>query len=131
MQQASRIAILGLLALMQLFAPLVHAHAGGGQFPGMIHLPGLEFLSKPNGTAAQPPASPAESRDVIVGLAPGLKNQGNHTIPAPDPKCLRPVPFSPAAIPPQRLEGFIPSPPCFLPPTLWLAPAPRAPPARV
>ena len=74
MQQASRTAILAILTLLQLFAPLVHAHAGGGQFSGAIHVPGLEFLSKANGNSVQGYIHEAGS-DFIVGLADGFRDQ--------------------------------------------------------
>lgn len=74
MQQASRIAILAFLTLLQLFAPLVHAHAGGGQFSGAIHVPGLEFLSKAHGNSFQGYLHEAGA-DFIVGLADGFRDQ--------------------------------------------------------
>ena len=128
MQQASRIALIGLLALMQLFAPLVHAHTGGGRFSGAVHVPGLEFLGKSNGTFAATPSGPVECQGVIVGLAPGLKNQGDHAVPAPDPESGLLAIFSQAKGSPQERPVF--SPPRDFPPRQadWLKPSPRAPP---
>lgn len=128
MQQTSRIAIIGLLALMQLFAPLVHAHAGGGQFAGALHIPGLEFLAKSNGHSALAPAGQGECLDVIVVPAPGLKNPGDHGIPTPDPEPLLPVLFNLML----GLRGGTPvfsTPPRFPPlKEAWRQPSPRAPP---
>lgn len=126
MQQASRLLAIGLLALAQLFAPLVHAHAGGGDSLGGLHLPGLEFLAKADGTSAQPQGHKA-CLDVIVGLAPGLKDKAP-AFPGPDPAPppgLRPLAgrFAPSPAPPPFLF-----PPPARPP--WLAPSPRAPPGR-
>jgi hypothetical protein len=128
MQQAYRIALIGLLALMQLFAPLVHAHTGGGQFSGAIHVPGLEFLSKPNGTFAQALVSPDECQDVIIGLAPGLKIPGNHVVPTPAPDIVLSVIFSFAAGLPAGLPAFPPPRDLSLLQASWLKPSPRAPP---
>lgn len=128
MLQASRIAIIGLLALMQLFAPLVHAHTGGGVLPGSVHLPGLEFLAQSGGNFAQPPAGQDEYRDVIVVPAPGLKNHDDRGIPAADPEFALPILWS-------LLTGLcggvlVSKPPAdFLSlATAWLQPSPRAPP---
>ena len=128
MQQASRIALIGLLALMQLFAPLVHAHTGGGRFSGAVHVPGLEYLGLPTGTFAQAPAGLEECQDVIVMLAPGLKNQGDHAIPSPDPEHFLSAVFS-LVIGSQVARTAFP-PPGDAPPlqAIWLKPSPRAPP---
>lgn len=122
MQQAYRLALIGLLALTQLFAPLVHAHAGGGDFPGIVHLPGLEFLAKADGGSAQSSTHKA-CLDVIVSVAPGLK-----AAPAPNPGLGLPPYFRLWPAEPKRppLIGLAapPSPTAFL----WLTPSPRAPP---
>ncbi len=83
MQQASRIAILAFLTLLQFFAPLVHAHAGGRQFSGAIHVPGLEFLSKANGNSVQGIIHEAGA-DLIVGLADGFRDQKPATQASPE-----------------------------------------------
>jgi len=132
MRQASRIAIIGLLALMQLFAPLVHAHTGGGQLAGTMHVPGLEFLAQPtNGHSAQTPAGQGECLDVIVVPAPGLKNPGDHAIPTPDPELLLAVlsslvAGSPAGHPSVSLPRSF-----LLLDAAKLKPSPRAPPRPV
>ncbi|MDD5037611.1 MAG: hypothetical protein PHE55_23020 [Methylococcaceae bacterium] len=127
---ASRIAILGLLALMQLFAPLVHAHAGGGPASVTIHVPGLEFLAQQEGGYVQAFNHPA-GFDVIIGLAPGLKHQGDSALPAPDTGSALPACFARLTNPALDRDSF-----CFFPsvPLLgqsWLTPAPRAPPAAL
>ncbi len=126
MPQFSRIAIIGLLALMQLFAPLVHAHAGGGQFSGAIHLPGLEFLSQAEEGSAQS-FTHYTSHDVIVGLAQGVKDRSCHATPTPDHdgillanEWVAPAFTEPAG----HLPSFLPSPPQ----PNWLKTSPRAPP---
>jgi hypothetical protein len=129
MLQAFRIAILSLLALMQLFAPLVHAHAGGGPFSGMIHIPGLEFLSKQDGSAVQSLTCPGDADGLIVGLELGLKNQGDQAIPAPDLDSALLVYFSLRALAPPSLPVHFPSSAVFPVHRGWLSPVPRAPPA--
>jgi len=128
MIQASRIVIIGLLALMQLIAPLVHAHTGGGQSTGFIHVPGLEFLANTGGDLAQPLDEPG-SYDLIVGLTPGLKDNSENVAPAADPEPVLPV-FWPLALPsppalPTRLTVDIPPP---LPQQFFSPSSPRAPP---
>lgn len=145
MLQAYRLALIGLLALMQLFAPLVHAHAGGADFPGVVHLPGLEFLadadehedgghalelefSAVTGGIVARPATRKACLDVIVGLAPGLQGKGGSAAPVPHPDLALPPCLSlrPTAQGRPLLIGLSapPSPakPC------WLTPSPRAPP---
>ncbi|MFM8333107.1 MAG: hypothetical protein ACKN9T_15590 [Candidatus Methylumidiphilus sp.] len=127
MLQASRIALLGLLALMQLIAPLVHAHTGGGQFSGAVHLPGLEFLAQPSGQSAT--LGGDVGLDVIVSLAPGVKTPEDATPPPPD-LALAVAAVLGAANGPAASNPHFPPPPDPAPkPGSWLKPAPRAPPS--
>lgn len=128
MRQASRIAIIGLLALMQLFAPLVHAHTGGGQFPGAIHVPGLEFFGLSHGISAQAPEGCGESKGVIIVLAQGLKNPGNFAIPTPDTAPALPSAFTVVIGSPEGHPAFSQACGFSPPPIVWLKPSPRAPP---
>lgn len=129
MLQASRSAIIGLLALMQLFAPLVHAHTGGGgQFAGAIHIPGLEFLAKTHGKSAQAPVGQGEGLDVVVVPASGLKNQGVHAIPASDVSSTLPTLSNLATGSPGRHPAFLALQNFPLSKAAWLQPSPRAPP---
>lgn len=81
MIRTSRLFIIGLLALMQMIAPLVHAHAGGGQSLGFVHVPGLEFLAEQSRDSVQC-ASQEAVQDVIVDLAQGLKLKSDLVAPA-------------------------------------------------
>ena len=127
MQQASRIATIILYALMQFIAPLVHAHAGGGQLSGAIHVPGLEFLGKADGKSAQAFTHQA-SQGVIVGVATGLRIQGDESNIFQDVAFdFPPFPLSDANFP----SGSCGRSPIFqvdLPRTFWLVSTPRAPP---
>jgi hypothetical protein len=127
MQHASRIAIVGLLTLLQLFAPLVHAHVGGGQFSGVMHVPGLEFLARVHGKSAQACTHTA-GPEVIVGWATGRGNRGDETnanletgfnLP-PNLILVSGLPSDSAS----RFPIFHFSPPR----TFWLGSVPRAPP---
>jgi hypothetical protein len=127
MQQASRIAIIGFLALVQLFAPLVHAHAGGGQASGRLHIPGLEFLGRLVGHFIEHTEDGGDSLDVIVVPSLGLKNPGGHALASPDTSANFAAPATPAIHRPAGRD-FVPlgqSPPVLL---AWLQPSTRAPP---
>ena len=127
MQQASRIAILAFLTLLQLFAPLVHAHAGGGQFSGAIHVPGLEFLSKAHGNSFQGYLHEAGA-DFIVGLADGFRDQKLAAQASPEsnddlpPNSIFALDFIPVCG--QRLSIFT----VVLNAPYWRGSVPRAPP---
>jgi len=127
MQQASRIAIIGLLALMQLFAPLVHAHLGGESVLGAVHVPGLEFLGHAKDHSAQASHGCGEYSDVIVVLAPCHKSEQAIATPSPDAALLAAFIF--AATPPSGPPAFPPPRLLAIPQAPWLKPSPRAPPS--
>jgi hypothetical protein len=75
-----------LLVLLQLVAPLVHAHtgkhilAGSGSSQNLLHVPGLEMLSAFSGKEAQLQATTVNvyPEGLVVGVNAGLKlNLGN------------------------------------------------------
>lgn len=84
MIKTSRFILVGLLALIQMIAPLVHAHAGRGGTSGFLHLPGLEHLTRPLGAASQSLENQAAQHDLIVSLAPALKDRDDPISPSPD-----------------------------------------------
>ena len=127
MQQASRTVAIILFLLMQFFAPLVHAHAGGGQLSGSIHVPGLEFLEKASGTSAKA-INHDTSSGVIVGVATGLRIQGDESDSLQDVAFdFPPSPLSDKAFP-SVLGRPYPILQVDLPRTFWLFSTPRAPP---
>ncbi len=130
MQQAYRIAMISLLALMQLFAPLVHAHAGAVQFSGTVHLPGLEFLAKQEGNVAQN-FSQTGGVDIIVGLAPGFEDRHSLATPSTDLEWGLPPDFSVKARAPALQHHFLQSIPDYRPKSVRLRPSPRAPPGFI
>lgn len=129
MLQASRLAIIGLWALMQLFAPLVHAHAGGGQWFGTVHVPGLEFLAKSDAACAQADTGGGGPVDVIVGPAPGMKLSDGFAPPLADADFTVPPRFRWAAAAYRARKAPPPLPTASPPRQAWLKPSPRAPPA--
>ena len=128
MQQATRIATIALFVLMQFLAPLVHAHAGGEAFSGDIHVPGLEFLlAAHHGKSAQAYTYKAFS-GTLVGVATGLRHQGDNTNAALDKTFILPSSlYFATALPADSAHQcafFV-----FASPRLfWLSLPPRAPP---
>ncbi|QSA96607.1 hypothetical protein [Methylococcus sp. EFPC2] len=79
----SRFLLIGLLALMQMFAPLVHAHSGGaGVTVGFPHLPELEVLSRTSPAGIEIGADRGIA-EFVIGLAPALKSDGDGLAPGP------------------------------------------------
>ena len=127
MQQAPRIAILALLALMQLFAPLVHAHVGGTNFNGTIHVPGLEFLVKARTHSAQA-FSEKGCFDFIIGLANGFRDLRDGTKNLPDTDFNSPAIHLLSAILPKASGSRPLLSHLNFPSPFWPAFSPRAPP---
>ena len=128
-QQAFRITLLVLLALMQLFAPLVHAHVGSAEVYGKIHVPGLEFLGRVQQHSAQS-FEQKGALDVIVGLAKGLRNHRHDAKSQPNPDIDIPALITVSEILPLAPSVFIHLPLVRLSSAFWSAFAPRAPPAK-
>jgi len=129
MKQTSRIAVSCLWVLMQFFAPLVHAHEGGGHFSGTLHVPGLEFLVKANGKSAQA-FNYKGCNDVIVSLASGLKSRGDKTTAAPDTDFEVPAKLSFTPGLPSKPGMRSPTSHVASPLLFWPTSAPRAPPSQ-
>jgi hypothetical protein len=69
--------LIALLVLLQLMAPLLHAHSGTDRSPRGLHLPGLEYFDKESGRDA---ASASRydlysERGTIVGIACGVNER--------------------------------------------------------
>ncbi|MGR9071612.1 MAG: hypothetical protein ACU833_00960 [Gammaproteobacteria bacterium] len=63
-----------LLALLQLAAPLVHAHTGKESFLLGIHLPGLENIGGGNGEKSLNAASlQSEAQGIVIGVSSGIQ----------------------------------------------------------
>ena len=62
------------LALLQLAAPLVHAHSGKDHAVTGFHVPGLEFISSRNdSTAANAAAIQTATDGIIIGVGSGIE----------------------------------------------------------
>lgn len=123
--------MLVLIALLQLVAPLVHAHSAGAQpFAKGIHLPGLEFISAANnmpGIHAE--ASHIDCCGILIDLCCGLKQSKTATdLPAIYPAHQDAQPFNADFI--VAAINFSPQqPPVFSAQTVLQPISPRAPPS--
>ena len=128
MQQASRIATIALFVLMQFFAPLVHAHAGGGPLSGDIHVPGLEFLDAAHdGKSAQTFTYKAFT-GTLVGVATGLRHQGDGANASLDTAFALPSSLFFATVLPVDIGHHCTVFDFASPRLFWLSLPPRAPP---
>lgn len=87
MTHVPRTALFLLLALTQIIAPWVHAHAGE-ETGGFMHLPGLEFRARDDRAALTPAAARMGDADWIVGIQAGIRHGGEAAASwphAPDP----------------------------------------------
>jgi len=122
--------LFGLLTLMQVIAPWVHAHTGG-ETGGFLHVPGLEFLAKGEKVLAQLDTSPID-QDVIVGVQAGFWGEihkAKFSPTADDQPCLL---FIAASIRRPQLAADLSSFDNSPPPSSHAYPkaAPRAPPLK-
>ncbi len=120
--------LIALLVLLQMVAPLLHAHSGIDSSPKGLHIPGLERFDTHAESQAQ-----SVGRDelygqagIIVGIATGLKDRPSapHFDPVAAPLCRLPEPTSPQTYPAE--EHPIPPPHRRTP--FYHSTAPRAPP---
>jgi len=130
------------LALLQLLAPLVHAHAGEGFFAGdagKLHIPGLEAYEGDDGLSAYDTENTPYCRakldgapdGIVVGVDAGIEQDRDDAIADADHDCLLPrraIVFN-ARI--ALLDNAGPrSPPRLLSCYLFSPHAPRAPPVH-
>jgi len=142
MFSVSRTFLVIFLALLQLLAPLVHAHAGEGFFAGdagKLHIPGLEayegedgLLAYDTGNTQYCGAKLDEAPDgIVVGVDTGIEQDQDDGIADADLYYWLPrqtIVFN-ARI--ALLENVGPrSPPCLLSRYLFSPHSPRAPPVR-
>lgn len=124
--------IITFLVLLQLIAPLVHAHAGK-QFPAVgVHLPGLEMYDDVYHTETILQAVPAivDSEALIVGINTGIQQQhAAISLDTEDGKWINQVTVQPHASQLAFSINFSPHAPPFIQPLFNPAHSPRAPPA--
>lgn len=132
-----------LLAILQLFAPLVHAHAGEKVSGLGLHVPGLEMYGVKYATpvyqaagydariGSQSIAILPAAEGVIVGVDAGLKdNQANASLDLDNSYYLhQQTPVFNAAISPFDIN-FSPQPTQFVSRLFIPSLSPRAPPAQ-
>jgi hypothetical protein len=71
-----RQSLIVLIALLQLVAPLVHAHSSGMQTVALgVHLPGLEFIAANNNMpSAHAEASRSDCCGILIGVSCGVQS---------------------------------------------------------
>jgi hypothetical protein len=75
MFSALRVYLIFFLALLQLIAPLVHAHAGENLSNKGLHVPGLEiYAAERHAFLSQPTNHIAGSEALIIGVDAGIKH---------------------------------------------------------
>lgn len=123
------------LVLIQVWAPLVHAHPANSEPWGKFHLPGLEFLERPQGKGWHAPDAGAET-SLVVAMQSGILEPSCVSCPRrmdeqtpdhppgppdarlPTPEPLADLPRSPFILLPYGFQAVKP-------------PSARAPPAHV
>jgi hypothetical protein len=99
------------LAMLQLFAPLVHAHTGNNGFNQGIHIPGLEsFHQNHDALVSQNVNLDKDSDGLLVMVDMGIKNplamivegaDNSFTVLPPDQLRINPLPKSDSNFSPQ------------------------------
>jgi hypothetical protein len=120
------------LAMLQLFAPLVHAHTGDNSFTQGLHIPGLEpYLSNHDAPVFQNVNVDWDSEGLLVVMDAGIKKL--HDISVERTGCgfalLPPGRLRVSALP-QDDNNFSRQPQPFSFRRLLSPHSPRAPPAR-
>jgi hypothetical protein len=86
-----------LLAMLQLFAPLVHAHTGSNNFNQGLHIPGLElYRAIQDASVGQNVNADWDSEGLLVVVDAGIKN--------PQDKFVESTTHSFALLPPDQLR---------------------------
>lgn len=121
-----------LLAILQLFAPLVHAHAGQTSFNEGLHVPGLElYLPNQDAPVFQSVNADWNSEGILIVVDTGIKNSQDIFVEIED--------NSFALLPPDQLQvsalpdndrNFPPPPESFHFRRQLSTFSPRAPPAQ-
>jgi hypothetical protein len=120
------------LVLLQLFAPLVHAHTGSSNYNEGLHVPGLElYRANQDATVSQNVNVDLDAEGMLVVVDAGIKN--------PQAKFVESVNINFALLPPEQLRiSALPKSDCNFSPqsqsfSFRKFPAtrsPRAPPAQ-
>ncbi|MEN8259295.1 MAG: hypothetical protein ABFS02_01690 [Pseudomonadota bacterium] len=121
--------LITVLVLLQLIAPLVHAHLGFDNSPPGIHVPGLEFVNAPAGDNDLQSATSNFTLDgLVVGIVTGVSHHDWIVIEPGNAVCM---PVSDNLHSQERsCQGLGSSPPFRIafPQTIRFPASPRAPP---
>lgn len=118
------------LALLQLFVPLVHAHTGSNNFNHGLHIPGLELYRVTQDTPViQSVNVDWDSEGLLVVVDTGIKNPQDNFIENVDPNyVLLPADQLRISALPQSDCNFSPQSQSFSLRRLAVTHSPRAPP---
>ncbi len=120
------------LAMLQLFAPLVHAHTGNNNFNQGLHVPGLEFYrANQDASVGQNVNADWDSEGLLVVVDAGIKNPQDTFVESTDHSfaLLPPDQFQISALP-ENDSNFSPQHQSFSFRRLPATHSPRAPPAQ-
>jgi len=120
------------LAILQLFAPLVHAHAGEKVSDLGLHVPGLEMYGvEHHALVSQAVSYDSSSEGIIVGVDAGMKDKQINAVADLDNSHYlhQEIPALNAAISPFD-TNFSPHPAQFVCRLFIPSLSPRAPPAQ-
>jgi hypothetical protein len=121
-----------MLAMLQFFAPLVHAHTGDKSFSQGLHIPGLEALHTFHDAAVvQNVNVDRGSEGLLVVVDAGIKNPHDMSIENTDTDfVLLPSGYMPVIALPESDQNFSPQTQSANSQRLLPAHTPRAPPAQ-
>lgn len=120
------------LAMLQLFAPLVHAHTGNNNFNQGLHVPGLElYRANQDASVGQNVNANWDSEGLLVVVDAGIKNPQDKVVERTDHSfaLLPPDQFQISALP-ENDSNFSPQNQSFSFQRLPATHSPRAPPAQ-
>lgn len=127
-----RKSLIFMLAMLQFFAPLVHAHTGHGNFNEGLHIPGLElYRSNQDAPVIQNVRVDSGAEGWLVVVESGIKNPQHISVEGADHSfALMPPDQFPISALPKHQNNFSPQYLSFNFPRLPTVHSPRAPPAQ-
>jgi hypothetical protein len=132
MLSVHRKSLIIVLAMLQLFAPLVHAHTGDKNFNQGLHIPGLEsYLKNQDAPVFQDVNANWDSEGLLVLVDAGIKNpQDISVVSAVSGFALLPSDQLQVTALPENDNNFSPQLQSFTFQRLLSTLSPRAPPAQ-
>lgn len=122
-----------ILALLQLVAPLVHAHTGHKSFTQGLHIPGLElYRTSQDASVLQAVNSGSDAEGLLIVVDAGIKSpQDSMTVTVEQHYTLPSMSQLPVSTLPETDSNFSPQYRAFHSRELLSISAPRAPPAQL